>query len=154
VATRGPRILALTARDEPRRHPERVDNTLEILASLQGNEPHALRRALALSAETLKEVRTYLKEIEAELDVLTTPGRRPAEELVHLQKELAQATDRVNVLERQLASEKQARRVDEQLREADKKRLAEFGAADLPVRSDAPEGRCRVLQVPGPRDGL
>ena len=105
---------------------ERIDNTLAILASLQGNEPHALRRAVGLAAETLKALREHWNEADAEMDVLTTPGRSPAAELIKLQGELERTKDRMSKFEQQLISERQARRVEEQLRATDKKRLTEL----------------------------
>ncbi|MBI5850537.1 MAG: hypothetical protein HZB39_05785 [Planctomycetes bacterium] len=103
-----------------------IDNTLSILASLQGNEPHVLRRAIALAADTLKSAREALKETDAELDVLTAPGRNAAEELVRLRKQLDAAQDKALDLEQRLAMLRQERDVELQVHAAEKKRLAEL----------------------------
>ncbi len=105
---------------------DKIDNTLAILASLQGNEPHVLRRALALAADTLKAVREAQKETDAELDVLTTPGRNAAEDLVKLRKQLDAAQDRILDLEQQLGLLRQERDIENQLHATERKRLAEL----------------------------
>lgn len=104
----------------------KIENTLSILASLQGNEPHVLRRGLALAADTLKAARGALAETDSELDVLTTPGRNAAEDLLRLQKELDRQKDRALDLEQQLALLRQERQVETQVHAAEKKRLAEL----------------------------
>lgn len=104
----------------------KIDNTLAILAALKGNEPHVLRRALALSADTLKAAREATQETEAELDVLTTPGRNAAEDLVKLRKQLDAAQDRILDLEQQLGLLRQERDIENQLHATERKRLAEL----------------------------
>ncbi len=104
----------------------RIDNTLTILAALQTNEAHALRRALALSADTLKAARVALTESEDELEVLTAPERNSAEENLRLQKELQKAKDRILALEQDLAMARQDHDVEKQVQSIDRKRLQEL----------------------------
>ncbi|MFO1054509.1 MAG: hypothetical protein U1F36_19990 [Planctomycetota bacterium] len=104
----------------------RIDNTLTILAALQTNEAHALRRALALSADALKAARVALTESEDELEVLTAPERNSAEENLRLQKELQKAKDRITGLEQDLAMARQDHDVEKQVQSIDRKRLQEL----------------------------
>ena len=104
----------------------KIDNALTILAALQTNEVHALRRALALAADTLKSARAAIADSESELDVLTSPQRNSAEESMRLEKELTKARDRIVGLEQDLAIARQEREVDTQVQAIDRKRLAEL----------------------------
>lgn len=103
----------------------RVDNTLAILGAAFGTDPHALKRALALAAETLKAVREALRKRAAELDVLTTPGRKPAQELLRLEKDLQSAVAKSAAHEQRSVMLGQELQLERELHAAAKKRLAE-----------------------------
>ena len=103
----------------------RVDNTLAILGAASAADPHAQRRALALAVDTLKAVREALRARAAELDVLTTPGRKPAEELVRLEKELQSADARSAAHEQRSVLLAQELQLERELHAAAKTRLAE-----------------------------
>lgn len=104
----------------------RLDSALTVLAALNTNEPHVLRRALVLAGDALRAARGALDEADDELDVLTAPDRNSAAEVVRLEKELATARDRAVALEQDLAMLRHERDLETQVQAVDRKRLADL----------------------------
>ena len=104
----------------------RIESTLTILAALRTAEPHALRRALALAAETLKQALGGLTEVDRELEVVTAPDRSAAADVVRLTKELDAARGKITRLEQDLAMARSDLDVEKNVQAEERKRLAQL----------------------------
>ena len=104
----------------------RIESTLTILAALRTAEPHALRRALALAAETLKQALGGLTEVDRELEGVTAPDRSAAAEAVGLPKEPEAARGKITRLEQALAMARSDLDVEKNVQAEERKRLAQL----------------------------
>jgi DNA repair exonuclease SbcCD ATPase subunit len=76
-----------------------IDNALAILSAAGADEPHAVKRNLALAANALRAARDEIDALNAELDLVTAPDVDAAREVQRLERELATAQGRIAELE-------------------------------------------------------
>ena len=101
----------------------RIDNTIAILEAQISQERGSAQHGFHIAVDTLRAARKAIDERDAELELVTTPELKAAEEAQRLQKELVAAEARAVGFEQQLAMLRQEHEVEEHLHDEDRKRL-------------------------------
>ena len=103
-----------------------IDNALAVLGATPSNDVRAVRQTFELLKTTLADLRASIEELEAQLDVVTSPERDAAKEVLALEKQVQDATARMARLEQELSQTKAALEAEQQIRKAERARIAEL----------------------------
>jgi hypothetical protein len=104
----------------------KIENAITILSTPAAQEPHAARRSIVLAIEALRAALGGLDEVEAELELVTSPERIAAGEVKRLQSELAEAKARAQKLDGELTKLKQKTEIEGHLHDEERKRLKDL----------------------------
>lgn len=103
-----------------------IENAIAILQSQAAGERGPAHRSLVLAVDTLKAAKAALQERDAELELVTAPDLKAAEEAQRLRHDKEELQVRIAGLEQELAMLRQEHEIEEHLHAEDAKRLKQL----------------------------